>query len=135
MINDTICKTLLHGAGCSTAASLLLGGPTNNIFVRLLNQEVSMQIWLFYGVLGCLASVAADIGHSILKPDVPVQDKSMDISSLVLSSGLSVAAIAALSYCIEPQLIQQIGWTNLGMIGVAGEIAGTYGCDLMRNII
>ena len=130
MFMDSVCKTLLHGAGTAIAAYCCF--PPTYVSVYPLP---NMPGWAFAGLLGLGTSVITDVAHTIFKPEIDASDKSMDITALLLSTAISAGVYAAIIGYADPYFFKTQGLTKIALVGAAGEVVGSYGCPLLQAYI
>ncbi len=104
-------------------ANQVLGGYRLSQVLRLRPQLGAMSVPLpvAFAILGVANSIMADVFHSVVKAEIPVDAKYEDDVSFALSVAYSAMMAPMFAYLLSPGLFKQIGPFKLAGLAAASE--------------
>ena len=123
-------KALIH-AGVTAASTMIISGSNAQVILPYLNTKV--PIYYVGAIAGAATSVANDLMHSMIMPDVPINKKVRSESAVVLGIALSALIFAGSLYAVNPSLPEEFGMLNTLGVGALGEVISGYTLDIIRE--
>ena len=119
---ETFVKPIAVGAIAALGTSMMY--DLNTFKIKLLDMKI--PFWAASAVGAGAASLAADIVHQYILPEIAPNAKLSYSGSMLLAPVITAAGVPLAFQLMHPNAVGQLGFVKLAAIGAASEIAGMY---------